>query len=286
MIFLILSIACSSSLLIFFKIFQKYKIQAPQAISVNYITAAIVGSLFVNKGYSLNTSDSQWYALATILGCLFAIIFNLSRYTTQKIGMSVTSIAMKLGVVFPVLIGLVFYQESFSLLNYVGLALGLIAIVLLNLRVKHKEMAHRYLFLLPIIVWIGSGVCDSSVQFAHKSFEIAASNGTFSFIAFWSAGAASLLFLIIVKSDWDWKMVAGGILLGIPNYFSIYFLLKCLKSMNDEFNVSSSSVFMINNLAVVVASVLIGIFFFHERLSRLNYLGILIAIIALTLIGR
>ena len=287
MIFLLFSVLSSASLLIFFKLFERWKIEAPQAIAVNYLCAATVGIFFVERRVPIASNDLDWYSLATGLGCLFALIFNLSRYTTQKIGLGITSVAMKLGVVFPVLTGIVLYRETFSYINYFGVLLGFVAIVLLNPSKESRTNAngHRYLFVLPFLVWLGSGICDSSVQIAHKKFALAAQDGTFSFVAFWTAGAASLLFLIIKRADWNWKMILGGVVLGIPNYFSIYFLLKGLESLHADFGISSSMVFLTNNLSVVLLSVLIGVLLFKEPLSKMNYLGLILAIFCLIFIG-
>lgn len=287
MIYLIASIVFASSLLIFFKLFEKYHIAAPQAISVNYITAAFLGLFFVDSDVRISSGDTEWIVVALLLGTMFAIVFNLSRYTTDKFGMGITSVAMKLGVVFPVWMGILFYQEHFSLINYIGLFLGFIAILLVNYSPQKsgQKQTHRMLLFMPILVWIGSGVCDSSVQLANKRFPIPSANGSFSFLAFWSAGAVSLAYLIWMRKSWSWKIVLAGISLGIPNYFSIYFLLKCLTVMQNSYHLSSAMVFMMNNLSIVIVSIMIGIALFRERLSTINYAGVLVALLSLILVS-
>lgn len=286
MYILVASILSSSSLLIFFKLFEKYRVNSLQAITVNYIAAAACGLFFISSDFVLTSKDWPWYLAASILGCLFAIIFNLSRYTAQKLGIGITSIAMKLGLVFPVLIGILLYNEEFRPINYIGVALGFIAIFLINAMKKNdQEHVHKWLYLLPMIVWIGSGLCDSTVQLANKKFNTASTNGSFAFICFWSAGMASFTFTYFRKEPWSYKSLAGGICLGIPNYFSIYFLLASLKVMRSDFGLSSSYVFLINNISVVVMSVLIGMIFFKERLRMIQILGLVLAIISLIIIG-
>ena len=77
------------------------------------------------------------------------------------------------------------------------------------------------------------------------------------------------------------KDVLGGIALGIPNYFSIYYLLKALQSET----LNSASVFTINNVAIVMFSTLLGITLFKEKLSLKNWMGIGLAIISIILIA-
>lgn len=286
MIYLILSILFSSSLLIFFKLFEKYEVNAVMAIAINYLVATIVGLFFIENPIRLVTSDLNWILISIGLGVMFSIVFNLCRATTQHIGVGITSVAMKLGVVFPVLIGIVVYREDFQMINYVGLALGFISIIFLNKIDKSIDnKIDRLILFLPILVWIGSGFCDSAVQLIEKKFPIPASNGMFSFTAFLAAAISSLSFVIFKRMQWDMKSIIGGIGLGIPNYFSIYFLVKALQEMKNDYHMDSSSLFMINNLAIVVLSVAIGLFLFKEKLNKYKIFGLILALLALYLIN-
>lgn len=285
MIYLLLSIGFSSSLLIFFKLFEKYKINAVLAIAINYLVAAIVGSMFLEQ-VSVQSSDFDWLAISCGLGIMFSIVFNLSRLATQKVGMGMTSVAMKLGVVFPVIIGIAFYHEEFQAINYLGLILGFSSIYFINKPNKSVDYkGDRHILVLPILVWLGSGVCDSAVQLIQKQFPIPASNGMFSFTAFLSAAISSISFIIYQRMRWDIKSVIGGIALGIPNYFSIYYLVKALQSMHAEYQMTSSNLFMMNNLSIVVVSVAIGLILFREQLDRFKILGLFLALLSLYFIN-
>jgi drug/metabolite transporter (DMT)-like permease len=204
--------------------------------------------------------------------------------TTQKVGMGITSVAMKLGVVFPVLIGILFYSEDFQWINYVGLLLGFSSIYFINKSSKDVDYKQDKL-ILPLLVWFGSGLCDSAVQLIQKSFPVPASNGMFSFTAFLSAATSSIAFVLFKRMKWDIKSLIGGIALGIPNYFSIYFLVKALQEMQKEFYMESSSLFMVNNLSIVILSVGIGLVLFREKLDRLKIFGLFLALVSLYLIN-
>jgi uncharacterized membrane protein len=75
--------------------------------------------------------------------------------------------------------------------------------------------------------------------------------------------------------------IIGGIALGVPNYFSIYFLLGALQ--NNVLN--SASVFTINNVAIVMLSTLLGIVLFREELSVKNWVGITLAVFSIILVA-
>jgi uncharacterized membrane protein len=69
--------------------------------------------------------------------------------------------------------------------------------------------------------------------------------------------------------------------LGVFNYYSIYYLLKALRS--DSLN--SSTIFTINNVAIVMLTTLVGILFFKEKLIHKNWIGIGLAIISIILVA-
>ncbi|MFY7862001.1 MAG: EamA family transporter [Chitinophagales bacterium] len=284
MIYLILSIISSSSLLVFFKLFEKYKVNAAQAIAVNYFVAAVVGYVMMEDRLQIASGNQNLILLSGFLGILFSLIFNLSRYTTQKVGLAITSVAMKLGVVFPVIFGVLLYNETFQKANYFGAFLGLVAIILLNYKPNASvryAVSGKYLFIFPLLVWFGSGICDSSVQFAEISFPKETQAGSFAFMTFLSAGVSTFGLNLIKRSTWTIRSFVGGFCLGIPNYFSIYFLVKCLHDLSFNYNVASSTVFMINNLSVVIFSIFIGLFFFKENFTTLNFIGVVLAIMSI-----
>jgi drug/metabolite transporter (DMT)-like permease len=264
-------------------LFEIYKVNSVLAIAINYLVAAFVGLFFIQP-VPLSGTDINWIAISSCLGFMFSLIFNLSKMTTQKVGMGITSVAMKLGVVFPVLIGILFYSEDFQWINYVGLLLGFSSIYFVNKSSKDVDYKQDKL-ILPLLVWFGSGLCDSAVQLIQKLFPIPASNGTFSFTAFLSAATSSIAFVLFKRMKWDIKSLIGGIALGIPNYFSIYFLVKALQEMQKEFYMESSSLFMVNNLSIVILSVGIGLVLFREKLDRLKIFGLFLALVSLYLIN-
>jgi drug/metabolite transporter (DMT)-like permease len=70
----------------------------------------------------------------------------------------------------------------------------------------------------------------------------------------------------------------AGIVLGLINFGSTYLLLKSM-----EFY-TSSTLFPIRNTGVVGLSALAGLLLFGERLTRKNWLGIILAIVSIVLI--
>ena len=69
-------------------------------------------------------------------------------------------------------------------------------------------------------------------------------------------------------------------MLGVPNYFSIFYLIKALNMKG----LSSSAVIPINNIGILFIDTLFGVFIFKERLSKLNILGVVLTVVSMLLI--
>lgn len=82
------------------------------------------------------------------------------------------------------------------------------------------------------------------------------------------------------KPQLDRPTVLGGIILGIINVGSLFFLLSAYEHMP----LSRSAIVPMNNLGVVLATSLAGMAFFSERPSRRNLLGWALATTALVLL--
>jgi drug/metabolite transporter (DMT)-like permease len=282
MLYLLLSIVCSSALVLFFKFFEQRSIPIFQAIVFNYWSASICSYLFLsNKESAIADTIIQqpWLPLGLGLGCLFIVVFNLISITTVVSGVSAASVASKLGLVFPVMLAFTVYGETFSMLKLIGILLAFVAVVLSSLkgnRSDTKTASERHIF-LPLLVFFGSGMCDSLTQLATKNYIGNKGIEEFSLTLFIAAAVAgSLLFayrFFVKELKISYRSILWGTVLGFVNYFSFLFLLKALSSLNW----GSSVVFPLNNLGIVAFSTIVGVIFYKEQLSKLNVLGLLFA---------
>lgn len=286
MIYLLLSIFASTLIFINFKLFDRYNINILQAIVVNYCVAFITGIIAYEGSVTISQLPSlNWFYYTLILGALFIIVFNLMAITTQRSGLSVVSVATKMSVVIPVLFGLIYYKESLNFIKLIGICLALIAVYLTSNKSKQGIRINKKLILLPILVFIGSGIIDTSIKFLEDTYVATNDVPLFSSIIFLSAAIVGFFFITIqsIKGNLkiEFKNIIAGICLGIPNYFSIYFLVKTLRSDILE----SSGIFAINNVSIVTLSTFAGIILFKEKLIRKNWLGIGLAILSIILIS-
>jgi drug/metabolite transporter (DMT)-like permease len=286
LIYLLLSSLASTILFIIFKLFEKFQINIFQAIVVNYCIAFTTGILSYNGTITISQLPNlDWFYYTLILGALFIIVFNLMGLTTQKSGLSVVSVATKMSVVVPVLFGLLYYNESLGTLKLIGIAIALIAVYLTSNKSNQGITVNRKSIVLPILVFIGSGIIDTSIKFLEDTYVANNDVPLFSAIIFLAAAIIGFIFIIIQiirgSFNFEFKNIIAGICLGVPNYFSIYFLVKTLRSDILE----SSGIFAINNVSIVALSTFAGIFIFKEKLIRKNWVGIALAILSIILIS-
>ena len=286
MIYLLLSILASTIIFIIFKLFEKFQINIFQAIVVNYCIAFTTGILSYNGTITISQLPNlDWFYYTLVLGALFIIVFNLMAITTQKSGLSVVSVATKMSVVVPVLFGLLYYNESLGTVKLIGIAIALIAVYLTSNKSKQGITVNRKSIVLPILVFIGSGIIDTSIKFLEDTYVANNDVPLFSAIIFLAAAIIGFIFIIIQiirgSFKFEFKNIIAGICLGVPNYFSIYFLVKTLRSDILE----SSGIFAINNVSIVALSTFAGIFIFKEKLIRKNWIGIALAILSIILIS-
>ena len=291
MLYIILTIVISVSLLLVFKGFQKNKVNSLIAIVINYVAAATTGILFLDPKINFGVAvSSDWIYICLPLGALFIGIFYLISQTAQRISISTASVANKMSVIMPVLFSVIFLGQQLSVLKIVGIVLAMLA-VYLSTRPYSKETVKVNFIWLPIMVFIGSGLIDITInaanQFYLKSTTDSALFSICTFISAFIIGSGVLIYLAFIKKTISVKEIiapkniVGGLILGVPNYFSIYFIFKSL-----EVNIlQSAQLFPVLNLSNVALSALLGWLVYREKLSVINIAGIVLAIISILLIS-
>jgi drug/metabolite transporter (DMT)-like permease len=284
LIYLILSILASTAIFVVFKLFERFKINTLQAIVINYITACCCGLLSYEGTINISEiSNSKWFLGAILLGFLFISVFNLMALTAQRHGLSVASVAGKMSVIIPVVFGIYVYAESISVQKIFGIVLALIAVYLTAIKAKSSINIRQSLW-LPFLLFLGSGVIDTSIKYLETTYVPENGIPIFSATIFGCAAIIGILILIIMKLKntfvFNVKNIFGGIILGIINYYSIFFLLRALQFEGLE----SSTLFTVNNVAIVMVSTLVGLFLFKESISKKNWFGVSLAIISILLV--
>ena len=268
MFYLLAVILLNTLLYAFFKVFPKYKVDTFQAIVANYWTCVATGSIFLGYFPVNGSSISEpWLPWAMLMGAGFISIFSLVGYCTRIDGITTATIANKLSLVIPVLFSVFLYSEH------------------LTSRVKGEEGKMQSLF-WPALLFLGSGMLDTLVKFVEQAYlGTQQAQAEYTIHVFSTAaiiGTVVVSFLAITKKTrLHPRNIIAGILLGIPNFFSIYYLIRLLNSDYME----SSAAIPVSNIGVVITSCISAILIFKESANRQRVIGLLLAIMAILLIS-
>ncbi len=291
MLFLILSILFSAYLGIIFTFFKRFGVDAFQAIVFNYFTCIITGSIY-SGGFPLqqNTLQEPWMIWSFVMGSMFIATFNLIARSSVQVGVTVTQTANKLSLVIPVIISFWAYGEAILPLKIVGIILALAAVILMSYNPQNKSEAGNTTGMglaafLPVLLFLNSGFIDALTTYVQRRYIHTEAIANAYLIAGFSAAALWGILVLGIQyargaKTFAWKHVIGGIILGVPNYFSIYFLIKAL----EHPSLNSSAIIPINNIGILLVVSLCGIFMFKEKLRGLNYVGLALALGAILLI--
>ena len=280
MIYLALSIICSVTVGVLLKLAKRYEINVMQAVTWNYLFAIVLSAIFFKPDVSsLSTSNFSWIFPA--LGILLPSIFLFQGIAVRQAGLARTDIAQRLSLFISLCGAYFLFNDSFDRLKYVGLIFGFVAIILTMYR-KSEGASSKNAWLYLLLVFVGFGVID--VLFKLLSQITAMPYTTSLFIIFCICFALSLAYILYLASIKKTKLqlinFICGCVLGFFNFGNILFYLKAHQAMSEN----PSTVFATMNMGVIVLGSMIGIFIFKERLTKLNYLGLVLALAAIILI--
>jgi drug/metabolite transporter (DMT)-like permease len=290
---LLLSICCSVLIVVIFKYFVRYRVQTFPAIVINYWVCVLVGSLMSGQNpFTAESLGVSWFPWTIGLGLLFITGFYSIGVTVQLFGLALASIMQKMSLLLSVPFALFFFEEPLSLSKGLGLVLALLAVFLANAQdpplsdtelLEEPSPKKGWWLLFPIYVFFNSGSIEALLQYAQGVLIRPEESALFTMLPFGIAGfvgtLVSLALLCSGKIGFGLRELIAGIVLGIPNYFSIFFLIEAMKAYDKSVVIPSA------NIAVVGLSAILGIILFRERLNSKNRLGLLLALGAIALIS-
>lgn len=291
MIFIVLTIISSTALFVIFKLAANWGTDKYPVILINYFTAFLLGFLIMslgNKGFQL---QQNWLPFAFAIGVLFIVMFYLIAISTRVAGIAVTGIASKMSVIFPILFSLfIDTTDKLSYIKLLGIVTALIAILLTAYKKEGGEVKKEKI-LLPLILFVGMGLTDSVVKWAQY---LVVSNDKvlpFSTTIFIFSAITGIIFGFVHEEKFHnllkYKSILLGFLLGIFNFGSIYFIIRALNHQDTITleKVDGSIVFGTTNLGIVSLSVIVGLIFFGEKITTINWVGISLSILSVLLLA-
>lgn len=300
MLFFLLAVLFTVALYLIMRAYPRYQVDSFHAVVFNYYSCVLTG-LVLTPDLAV-FAQVQWTSTGTILtlalGAMFVTAFMLIGLTAQKVSITATSLAGNMSLVIPVIFGLFVFQNNnkdFTALNYAGLVIALAALALGAIQKSDKttetgpdipaRSGLSQLWILPVLTFFASGTNNTLINFLSVKYYQPGQTTVFMIIACTGAvliGTSLLIYRIAAGGEkLKLRSVIGGLILGVPNFLSLYFLLLALASFGN----SAAYVFPIYNILTMLVSSFAAWLIYKERLNTLNKWGLVLAVLAIILIS-
>ncbi len=284
MLFVFLSICCSVIVSVMLKLAKRYHIDVYQAVTWNY-SMAILLTWFFFKPSLANLQDAPVLNYVA-LGVLFPLLFLIMATAVSKAGIVRTDVAQRLSLFIPIIAAFLLFGEASNPVKLIGIALAFVAILCsipwqkTSNSLDNKNNKGSWIYLL--IVFLGFGVIDVLLKQITKVNNVPFTTAIFIiFILAFGLSFIGLIYQVIKKKmRFSWPHILIGWVLGLFNFGNILFYLKAHKALANN----PSSVFSSMNIGVIVVGTIIGVVVFKEKLSILNRVGLLVAVLAIVVI--
>lgn len=278
MLFLVLSILCSVIVGVIFKITRKYNGNPIQIVAFNYVIALALCYFTFSPNLEEVDAKAPWNIYIAI-GVLLPFVFLSLVASIKHMGIVKTDAAQRLSLFIPILAAWLIFKEEFNSYKVTGLVIGFLALLFI-LRKQSDNTQNKWFF--PAAVLIGFGIID--ILFKQVALYTTLPYPTSLFVVFCIALVVAIVIciyeLVIKKVKPAPKNMLFGALVGIFNFGNILFYLKAHKAFAEN----PSTVFAGMNMGVIILGSLVGLLFFKEKLSKINFFGIFLALISIVLI--
>ena len=276
---LIIAVLCSVAVSVLLKIARKRNIIIQQAIAFNYIVALSLSWFLLKPDFKgLEFTDfiaqSENTPIFLALGILLPSVFIIMSKAVEFAGIVRSDAAQRLSLFLPILAAFLIFHEPLSQSKAVGIVLAFVGLFCL-LRKPNEQSAVDFRGVLGLVgVWFGYGIIDILFK------QVAKSGGAFPttlFIAFSLAACIMFIYLLFKRTQWNVASFVGGIILGVLNFFNILFYIKA----HQSFGSNPTLVFAGMNIGVICLGTITGALIFKEKISKINWLGIVFSLCAI-----
>ena len=276
---LIIAVLCSVAVSVLLKVARKRHIEIQQAIAFNYIVALSLSWFLLKPDFKgLEFTDfiaqSENTPIFLALGILLPSVFIIMSKAVEFAGIVRSDAAQRLSLFLPILAAFLIFHETLSQSKVIGIVLAFVGLFCL-LSKPNQQSAVDFRGVLGLVgVWFGYGIIDILFK------QVAKSGGAFPttlFIAFSLAACIMFIYLLFKRTQWNVASFVGGISLGVLNFFNILFYIKA----HQSFGSNPTLVFAGMNIGVICLGTITGALIFKEKISKVNWLGIVFSLSAI-----
>lgn len=244
----------------------------------NYIVASLLSFLLL--GGRVTVPGTVTLTLGAAAGIDYVLGFLVLMAGIARGPLAVPVTVMRLSVAVPVVVSILIWNERPGSLQWVGLVLGVIAIVLFGWSLSGSSTergAGASYWLLIVSLFFVMGLGDLLLK-TFRELSPDSDRMVFIWVLFTIAAVFTWVLVVLRGIPFNRKTFLLGLVLGVPNLFSTVFMLLALRTT------PASIAFPFVNLTVIFGSALLGFLIWKERLSRLATAGLALALVALVLL--
>ncbi len=275
-VWLLIAVGMSSSIAIVFRLTERADLDRCAVTAANYVVACgVAGAMLARSEAPFAPAALRWAVpVGLAAGAVFFLSFLLYQVAVRRHGVAMAGAAAKLGVAVPAAASLALFSERPSPAQWAGLAAAMLAVALLA-RPGSGENPLRPA-LLALLVLSGLAEFSNKVYewrgaLEHRALFLLAVFGT----AFCCAAAA----VATRRRPFGWREGLAGLAVGVPNFFSSYFLIRALAGL------PAAAVFPAFGAGTIVVLSLTGALFFGERIGRRDAAVLVLAAAGVALLG-
>jgi hypothetical protein len=284
--YLAASVACSVIVAVLLKLARRRGIDVRQAIAVNYAMAALLCWLTLAPQPAQALAAPHAWLLMLALAVLLPSVFIAMAQSVRHAGIVRSDAAQRLSLFIPLLAAFALFGEAYTAGKGLAIAIAFAALACVLRRPAaapsdgaDEAAPPQAAWLWPLAVWAGYGVID--ILFKTLARTGAAFSGSL-LAVFVLSGVLMLAWLATRRVQWSARHLGAGLVLGLFNFANILTYIKAHQSLPGN----PALVFATMNMGVIVLGTLVGALAFRERLSRLNLLGLALALCAIALMAR
>lgn len=282
MIFLLLSICCSVIVSVIIKVGRSQGINTQQLVLWNYPVAVLLTYFLLRPDFSQVEMSTLPFQLYVPLGVMLPTMFIIIALSIQYSGIVKTDIAQRVSLVVPLIASFLLFGESLGDKSLFGVLLGFVAVLFSVSWKGGGKLGNSKALLYPLLVFCGMGGMDilfkQVTQYNREIYYVSL------FIVFALAmlfGFLILLYKLYFKDEQlDKRAVLWGLGLGLFNFANIYWYMHAHRLLKDN----PSIVFTTMDVGGIILGALVGMVFFKERLSVMNKVGLVLAVLSVLLI--
>lgn len=278
-LFIGLSIICSVSIAHLLKSADKRSLRILNILSVNYLVAMLIGFLLSDAEVIRSVPPASTLIFSSLIGAIFILNFLLYGRSLVQNGIGVSVASMRLSLLIPIIASVFFYDEILADFRYIGVTLVFLSMYFLLPNPQIKGQGTLSSRMLLLILFVFTGIADAALKIYEREFQLQLSEYAFLSILFGSAFILSLIILGIRKAlNFSTREVLFGIILGVVNLYSSFFLILALQQLNGAI------VFSVTSIGNVLAGALVGFFIWNDQVSTKQKAGLALAVLSILLL--